>query len=279
MEMRLSVITASRSTCTPTIHLVNDNPHAIDVPHYRQHARQRFAALSTARGLTMRRIIDNLRANESGSSIPFGRQPNPLTRKRAQQQPRHTVTRKGRRSKRNPSPASERNIKSATLPLTCALARWGFRFAGLLSRVNAWPFRFVMLLRVTASVVWQNGMEMRLSVITASRSTCTPTIHLVNDNPHAIDVPHYRQHARQRFAALSTARGLTMRRIIDNLRANESGSSIPFGLTLSRKRPAPPDRTAIPEKSRRFGPKRNPSPARERSIESVALPLTYALAR
>ena len=62
-----------------------------------------------------------------------------------------TVTRKGRRSKRNPSPASERIIESTALPLTCALARWGFRFAGLLSRVNAWPFRFVMLLRVNAS--------------------------------------------------------------------------------------------------------------------------------
>ncbi len=34
-----------------------------------------------------------------------------------------------------------------------------------------------------------------------------------------------------------------MCRIIDNPRTNESGSSIPFGLTLSRKRPAPPNRT------------------------------------
>ena len=45
------------------------------------------------------------------------------------------------------------------------LARWGFRFARLLSRVNAWPFRFISLLRVNASVFWQNGMEVRLSLI------------------------------------------------------------------------------------------------------------------
>ena len=110
----LSLITASRSTRAPTI-----------------------SPSSTPRTLTMCRIIDSPRANGSDSSIPFGRQPHPLTRKRAQQQPRRTVTRKGMRSKRNPSPASERIIENAALPLTCTLARWRFRFAGLLSRVNA----------------------------------------------------------------------------------------------------------------------------------------------
>ena len=131
------------------------------------------------------------------------------------------------------------------------LARWRFRFARLLSRVNARPFRFITLLRVNASVFWQNGMEVRLSLITASRSTRAPTIY-----------------------PSTTPRTLTMCRIIDNPRANGSGSSIPFGLTLSRKRPAPPNRAAIPKKPRRSGPKRNPSPARERIIESIALPLT-----
>ena len=96
-----------------------------------------ITALSSTREPTMCRIIVTPHTNESGSSIPFGRQPHPLTRKRAQQQPRRTATRKGRRSKRNPSPASERIIESSALPLTCALARWGFRFAGLHSRVNA----------------------------------------------------------------------------------------------------------------------------------------------
>ena len=131
------------------------------------------------------------------------------------------------------------------LSLIRTLARWGFRFAGLHSRVNARPFRFITLLRVNASDFWQNGMEMRLSLITASSTTHTPS----------------------------------MCRIIDSLRANESGSSIPFGLTLSRKRPAPPDRTAIPEKPHRFEPKRNLPPASDRIIVSAALPLTCALAR
>ena len=168
----------------------------------------------------MRHIIDNLRAND----VPHHRQP---ARQRKRQlhsvwtatapphpqesaaTTRRTVTRKDRHSKRNPSPASDRIIEIATLPLTCALARWGFRFAGLLLRVNARPFRFISLLRVNASVFWQNGMEVRLSVITASRSTCAPTIHLVNDNPHAIDVPLHRQPARQRCAALSATRAPT----------------------------------------------------------------------
>ena len=136
------------------------------------------------------------------------------------------------------------------------LARWRFRFARLLSRVNARPFRFITLLRVNASVFWQNGMEVRLSLITASRSTRAPTIY-----------------------PSTTPRTLTMCRIIDNPRANGSGSSIPFGLTLSRKRPAPPNRTAIPKKPRWSGPKRNPSPASERNIKSATLPLTCALAR
>ena len=131
------------------------------------------------------------------------------------------------------------------------LARWRFRFARLLSRVNARPFRFVTLLRVNASVFWQNGMEVRLSLITASRSTRAPTIY-----------------------PSTTTRTLTMCRIIGSPRANESGSSIPFGLTLSRKRPAPPERTAIPKKPRWSGPKRNPSPASDRNTESTALPLT-----
>jgi len=171
MEVRLSLITASSTSHTPS----------------------------------MCRFIDNPRANESGSSIPFGRQPHPHTRKSAQQQTQCAVTRKGRRSKRNPSPASVRIIVSAALPLTCALARWRFRFAGLLSRVNAQPFRFVTLLRVTASVFRQNGMEMRLSVISASSTTHTPSMCRIIDNPHT----------------------------------NESGSSIPFGRQphpLTRKR-------------------------------------------
>ena len=138
----------------------------------RQPAHHRHALSTTTRTPSMCRIIDNPHANESGSSIPFGRQPHPLTRKRAQQQPRRTATRKGRRSKRNPSPASERIIESSALPLTCALARWGFRFARLLSRVNARPFRFITLLRVNASVFWQNGMEVRLSLIRALASLC-----------------------------------------------------------------------------------------------------------
>ena len=192
----------------------------------------------------MCRIIGSPRANGSGSSIPFGLT---LSRKRPAPPNRTAIPEKPRWSgpKRNPSPARERNIESTALPLTCALARWGFRFARLLSRVNARPFRFVTLLRVNASVFWQNGMEVRLSLITASRSPRT----------------------------------LTMCRIIGSPRANESGSSIPFGLTLSRKRPAPPNRTAIPEKPRRSGPKRNPSPASERNIKSATLPLTCALAR
>jgi len=85
----------------------------------------------------MCRIIDSPRANGSGSSIPFGRQPHPLTPQESAATTRRTVTRKDRHSKRNPSPASDRIIEIATLPLTCALARWRFRFAGLLSRVNA----------------------------------------------------------------------------------------------------------------------------------------------
>ena len=205
----------------------------------------------------MCRIVDSLRANESGSSIPFGRQPHPLTRKRAQRQPRHTVTRKGRRSKRNPSPASERIIESAALPLTCALARWGFRFAGLHSRVNAWQFRIVSLLRVSASFFWQNGMEMRLSLITASSTSHTPSMCRFIDNPRAIDVPHHRQPAH-----------------------NDSGSSIPFGRQphpVTRKRAQQQPRRTVTRKGMRS--KRNPSPASVRSIVSSALPLTCALAR
>ena len=112
----------------------------------------------------MCRIIGSPRANGSGSSIPFGLA---LSRKRPAPPDRSAIPEKPHRSgpKRNPSPARERNIKSATLPLTYALARWGFRFARLLSRVNARPFRFVTLLRVNASVFWQNGMEVRLSLI------------------------------------------------------------------------------------------------------------------
>ena len=214
----LSLITASRSTRAPTI-----------------------SPSSTTRTLTMCRIIDNPRTNESGSSIPFGLT---LSRKRPAPPNRTAIPKKPRWSgpKRNPSPARERNIESTTLPLTCTLARWRFRFAGLLSRVNAWPFRFITLLRVNASVFWQNGMEMRLSLITTSRSTRAPTI-----------------------SPSTTPRTLTMCRIIGSPRANGSGSSIPFGLTLSRKRPAPPNRTAIPEKPRRSGPKRNPPSLRIRA--------------
>ena len=109
---------------------------------------------------------------------------------------------------------------------------------------------------LTHRFFWQNGMEMRLSLITASRSTRAPTI-----------------------SPSTTPRTLTMCRIIDSPRANGSGSSIPFGLALSRKRPAPPDRYAIPEKPHRSGPKRNPSPASDRIIEIATLPLTCTLAR
>jgi len=171
----LSLITASRSTRAPTI-----------------------SPSSTPRTLTMCRIIDSPRANGSDSSIPFGRQPHPLTRKRAQQQPRRTVTRKGMRSKRNPSPASERIIENAALPLTCTLARWRFRFAGLLSRVNAWPFRFVTLLRVNASVFLakRNGDAFIVNhcIPINPRTNDIP----INDTPHVNDVPHHRQPARQR---------------------------------------------------------------------------------
>jgi len=204
----------------------------------------------------MCRIIDSPRANGSGSSIPFGLA---LSRKRPAPPDRYAIPEKPHRSgpKRNPSPASERSIVSATLPLTCALARWGFRFARLLSRVNAWPFRFVTLLRVIASVFWQNGMEMRLSLITASRSTRAPTI-----------------------SPSSTPRTLTMCRIIDSPRANGSGSSIPFGRQphpLTRKRAQQQPRRTVTRKGMRS--KRNPSPASERSIVSATLPLTCALAR
>ena len=101
----------------------------------------------------------------------------------------------------------------------------------------------------------------------------------INDTPHVNDVPHYRQHAHQQCTASSTTRASSTHRIIGSPRTNESGSSIPFGLTLTRKRPAPPNRTAIPEKPRRSGAKRNPSPASERDIKSATLPLTCALAR
>ena len=172
------------------------------------------------------------------------------------------------------------------------LARWGFRFARLLSRVNARPFRFVTLLRVNASVFWQNGMEVRLSLIrTLARwgFRFARLLSRVNARPFRfitllrVNASVFLQNGMEVRLSLITAsrspRTLTMCRIIDNPRANESGSSIPFGLALSRKRPAPPERTAIPEKPRRSGPKRNPSPARERNIESTALPLTCALAR
>jgi len=98
-----------------------------------------------------------------------------------------TVTRKGMHSKRNPSPASERIIESAALPLTCALARWRFRFAGLLSRVNAWPFRFITLLRVKASVF-----------LAKRNGDAFIGNHCFIDNPRANDVPLHRQPAHQR---------------------------------------------------------------------------------
>ena len=172
----------------------------------RQPAHHRHALSTTTRTPSMCRIIDNPHANESGSSIPLGLT---LSRKRPAPPNRTAIPEKPRRSgpKRNPSPASERIIVSAAPPLTCALARWGFRFARLLSRVNARPFRFVTLLRVTASVFWQNGMEVRLSLITASRSTRAPTIHpstttrtltmcRIIDSPRANDLPHCQQPAR-----------------------------------------------------------------------------------
>ena len=245
----------------------------------------------------MCRIIGSPRANGSGSSIPFGLA---LSRKRPAPPNRTAIPKKPRWSgpKRNPSPARERNIESTTLPLTCTLARWRFRFAGLLSRVNAWPFRFITLLRVNASVFWQNGMEVRLSLIRTlarwgfrfarllSRVNARPfrfiTLLRVNasvfwQNGMEVRLSLITASRSTRAPTISpstTPRTLTMCRIIGSPRANGSGSSIPFGLTLSRKRPAPPNRTAIPEKPRWSGPKRNPSPASDRNTESTALPLT-----
>ena len=90
------------------------------------------------------------------------------------------------------------NGMEVRLSLITALARWGFRFAGLHSRVNAWPFRFISLLRVNASFFWQNGMEVRLSLITASTTPRTLTMRHIIDNLRANDVPHCRQPTRQR---------------------------------------------------------------------------------
>ena len=75
--------------CTLSMRCFIGNSHTIEIPRYRQPTRQRYATLSTTRALT--KETPPFRLDDNRTPI----------RKRAQQQPRRAVTRKGMRSKRN----------------------------------------------------------------------------------------------------------------------------------------------------------------------------------